>query len=57
MTPSPVKKGQSCATLLFGWSYFSLMWNFMSRSDSIDTIMRHHIERGRWLPRCGGTRT
>ncbi|KAF1791379.1 hypothetical protein GQ600_5684 [Phytophthora cactorum] len=24
---------------------------FMSRSDSIDTIMRHHIEWGRWLPR------
>ncbi|KAF1773673.1 hypothetical protein GQ600_18847 [Phytophthora cactorum] len=25
MTPSPMKKGHSCATLLLGWSYFSLI--------------------------------
>ncbi|OWZ17608.1 hypothetical protein PHMEG_0008431 [Phytophthora megakarya] len=44
MTIAPTKKGQSWATVLFGWSYFVLMWNLMSRSESVDGIMLQHIE-------------
>ncbi|ETN14130.1 hypothetical protein PPTG_07789 [Phytophthora nicotianae INRA-310] len=44
MSITPTKRGQSWATVLFGWSYFVLMWNLMSRSDSIDTIMLQHME-------------
>ncbi|KAJ0391783.1 hypothetical protein P43SY_002897 [Pythium insidiosum] len=37
-------KGQSWATIVFAWSYFVLMWNLMSRSDSVDKIMLQHID-------------
>ncbi|KAE8960226.1 hypothetical protein PF011_g30165, partial [Phytophthora fragariae] len=49
MTIRPVKKGQTWPTVLFGWSFFVLMWNLMSRADSIDTIMLQHIE---WTDDC-----
>lgn len=29
---------------LFTWSFFVLMWNLMSRSDSVDGIMLQHME-------------
>lgn len=38
----PVKKGQSWPSVLFRWSYFVLMGNLLSRSDSADTIMLQH---------------
>ncbi|KUF82947.1 hypothetical protein AM587_10002300 [Phytophthora nicotianae] len=49
MTIVPEKRGQSWATVQFGWSYFVIMWNLMSRSDSVDTIMLQHIE---WTDDC-----
>ncbi|ETK74116.1 hypothetical protein L915_19021 [Phytophthora nicotianae] len=49
MTLEPMKKGQAWWTVLFGWSFFILMWNLMSRVDSVDTIMLQHIE---WSEGC-----
>ncbi|ETO62550.1 hypothetical protein F444_19549 [Phytophthora nicotianae P1976] len=49
MTLEPMKKGQAWWTVLFGWSFFILMWNLMSRVDSVDTIMLQHIE---WSEDC-----
>ena len=36
-------RGDSWSMVTFCWSFFVLMWNLMSRSDSIDTIMLQHI--------------
>ncbi|KAH9181526.1 hypothetical protein AeNC1_016498, partial [Aphanomyces euteiches] len=44
MEQVPEGKGQSWSTVVFGWTYFVLQWNLMSRSDSIDKIMLQHIE-------------
>ncbi|ETP31797.1 hypothetical protein F442_19371 [Phytophthora nicotianae P10297] len=49
MTLEPMKKGQAWWTVLFGWGFFILMWNLMSRVDSVDTIMLQHIE---WSEGC-----
>ncbi|KAG6942306.1 hypothetical protein JG687_00019135 [Phytophthora cactorum] len=49
MTEAPSRKGQNWGTTLFGWSYFVLMWNLMSRSESIDSIMLQHME---WTEDC-----
>lgn len=35
---------QSWAGVPFAWTYFVLMWNLMSRSESIETIMLQHID-------------
>ncbi|OQS03905.1 hypothetical protein THRCLA_21031 [Thraustotheca clavata] len=43
MTPIPVGC-QSWSTTLFSWPYFAIMWNLMSRNDSIDSIMLQHID-------------
>jgi hypothetical protein len=42
--PADTGCGQSWSTVLFGWSFFVLMWNLMSRADSVDSIMLQHIE-------------
>lgn len=34
----------SGATALFGWPFFVVMWNLMSRADSVDHIMLQHME-------------
>ncbi|KAF0735241.1 hypothetical protein Ae201684P_002820 [Aphanomyces euteiches] len=44
MMQVPEHKGQCWTTTLFSWPYFVLMWNLMSRSDSIDSIMLQHID-------------
>lgn len=44
MTGIPDRNGQSWSTVVFSWAYFVLMWNLMSRSDSVDTIMLQHVE-------------
>eukprot|EP00644_Phytophthora_capsici_P008981 jgi/Phyca11/68153/gw1.6.559.1 len=49
MTLEPTKKGQAWSNVTFGWSFFVLMWNLMSRADSVDTIMLQHIE---WSEDC-----
>eukprot|EP00644_Phytophthora_capsici_P014639 jgi/Phyca11/124673/e_gw1.54.169.1 len=49
MKLEPKTTGQAWSTVLFGWSFFVLMWNLMSRADSIDTIMLQHME---WVEDC-----
>ncbi|DAZ97624.1 TPA: LOW QUALITY PROTEIN: hypothetical protein N0F65_002243 [Lagenidium giganteum] len=44
---TPASSGQS--TAIFTWAYFVLMWNLMSRDDSIDSIMLQHVE---WADDC-----
>jgi archaellum component FlaC len=42
--PWETGNGQSWTTVTFAWSFFVLMWNLMSRADSVDSIMLQHIE-------------
>lgn len=42
--PGKKKVATSWSATLFGWSFFVLMWNLMSRSDSVDCIMLQHID-------------
>jgi hypothetical protein len=42
--PDQNGNGQSWSMVLFAWSFFVLMWNLMSRADSVDTIMLQHID-------------
>jgi hypothetical protein len=44
MSQTPGTSSQSWPSIVFSWSYFVVMWNLMSRSDSIDTIMLQHME-------------
>jgi hypothetical protein len=44
-TVTDVDRGGSWNASLFMWPFFLLMWNLMSRSDSVDTLMLSHI---RW---------
>ncbi|KAJ8579002.1 hypothetical protein ON010_g202 [Phytophthora cinnamomi] len=44
MALKPVTKGQTWYTMWFGWSFLVLMWNLMSRTDSVDKIMLQHME-------------
>jgi hypothetical protein len=37
-------RGNSWLTTVFAWSFWTLMWNLISRSDSIDTLMIQHVE-------------
>jgi hypothetical protein len=39
----PSKNG-SWSLCSFMWSYFTLLWNLMSRSDSISTLMEEHFD-------------
>ena len=41
---TPLASGQSWHTVVFSWSYFVVMRNLMSRSDSVDKIMLQHID-------------
>ncbi|OWY99979.1 hypothetical protein PHMEG_00028928 [Phytophthora megakarya] len=49
MTLEPTTKSQAWSAVLFGWGFFVLMWNVMSRADSVDTIMLQHME---WVDDC-----
>ncbi|KAF1785375.1 hypothetical protein GQ600_3254 [Phytophthora cactorum] len=49
MTKAPSCKGHSWVTMLFGWSYFVLMWNLVSRSELIASITLQHME---WTEDC-----
>lgn len=46
MTKKPQEncKGQSWSKFVFAWSYFVIVWNLMSRSESVDTLMLQHID-------------
>jgi hypothetical protein len=39
----PANNG-SWSLCVFMWSYFTLLWNLMSRSDSVDTLMEEHFD-------------
>ncbi len=40
MTPG---RGDSWSMVTFAWAFWTTMWNLMSRSDSVDSIMVQHI--------------
>ena len=42
-TSKPPRNG-SWSLCVFMWSYFTLLWNLMSRSDSVDTLMEEHFD-------------
>jgi hypothetical protein len=44
MRQTPEVGAQSWSTVTFSWAYFVLMWNLMSRSDSVDSIMLQHLD-------------
>ncbi|OWZ02720.1 hypothetical protein PHMEG_00025674 [Phytophthora megakarya] len=44
MKSRPEKSGQTWATTTFSWAYFVLMWNLMSRSESVENIMLQHLD-------------
>lgn len=44
MTLEPRKSGGNWQASSFMWSYFVLMWNMMSRTDSVDSLMLQHIQ-------------
>ena len=46
---TPQGHGTTWNSVIFAWAFFVLMWNLMSRSDSIDTLMLQHIE---WQNDC-----
>ena len=41
LTPS---KNGSWSLCVFMWSYFTILWNLMSRSDSVSTLMEEHFD-------------
>ena len=43
-TPSEGSHGQSWSTVVFGWAFLVIMWNLMSRSESVDSLMLQHID-------------
>jgi len=38
------KRGGNWSTVIFSWTFFVLMWNLMSRSDSVDSLMLTHFD-------------
>ena len=38
------KVASGWSATLFSWAFFVLMWNLMSRSDSVDGLMLQHLE-------------
>ena len=43
VTASKAKKGGTFSTQQFSWAFLLLMWNAMSRSDSIEDLRMEHI--------------
>ena len=43
-SPPPGAKGYSWSTTVFAWSFCVLMWNLMSRSESVDSLMMEHVD-------------
>ena len=43
-TPTEGENGRSWSTILFGWAFCVIMWNLMSRTDSVDSLMLQHID-------------
>ena len=42
----PMQRGaDNWATFVFGWSFLTLMWSLMSRSDNVDKLCLHHLRR------------
>ncbi|KAJ1442958.1 hypothetical protein B484DRAFT_462686 [Ochromonadaceae sp. CCMP2298] len=41
--PRTRKVGAEASTASFAWAFFVIMWNLMSRTDSVDGIMLQHI--------------
>jgi hypothetical protein len=44
MSPPENGRGQSWSTSVFGWCFHVLMWNLMSRSESVDALMLQHVD-------------
>jgi hypothetical protein len=44
MSPPEKGRGQSWSTSAFAWTFFTIMWNLMSRSESVNTLMLQHID-------------
>ena len=42
--PTDGANGLSWSTIVFGWSFCVIMWNLMSRTESVDRLMLQHIE-------------
>ena len=40
----PKERGGTWASCLFGWPFLLLLWNLMSRSDSVDKILLNHMD-------------
>ncbi len=49
LTSIPSGVGSSWQTSIFGWAFLVTMWNLMSRSESVDALMFHHIS---WEQDC-----
>ncbi|KAF1329778.1 hypothetical protein FI667_g5621, partial [Globisporangium splendens] len=49
MQQTPDSCSQTWPSTVFSWCYFVVMWNLMSRSDSVDAIMLQHME---WSEDC-----
>ena len=42
----PQQRGaDSWISFVFGWSFLTLMWSLMSRSDNVDKLCLHHLRR------------
>jgi hypothetical protein len=48
-TPGEKRVATGWSATLFAWTFFVLMWNLMSRSDSVDGLMLQHME---WQGDC-----
>ncbi|KAF0730381.1 hypothetical protein Ae201684P_013259 [Aphanomyces euteiches] len=44
MTATLDSSGQTWSNVVFAWSFFVIVWNLMSRSDSVEKIMLHHLD-------------
>ena len=45
-TQEPSQRGaDNWASFVFGWSFLTLMWSLMSRSDNVDKLCLHHLRR------------
>lgn len=49
MKSIPTERGGTWSFCLFGWPFLLLMWNLMSRSDSVDKILLNHMD---WKGDC-----
>ncbi len=43
-TPTERDHGPSWSSIVFGWAFFVIMWNLMSRSESVDSLMLQHVD-------------